>query len=253
MLRVHAARATFGGYSVVSGCIPLFVRAPCILLTRAPPSSRLARTACLHTSCLHPSRLPLAHAHPAPSAHQTVSRRMSAAQLMAVAPSQLLPGLFAAFQHRRPDVRKAVVFCLVEMWLAAGETCVAARVLGGRGQGGGRVPLPRAPTLGLHDGAALTQPHGPGFLHVVLKNPHARSSLCAVPASPLFLLPLQADTLPGWAVNLPAQAADGVLQPRAAGRQRRHTAQRQWQHARSVMLVVAGGQHRSKMRRVVAL
>lgn len=46
---------------------------------------------------------------------------MSAGELMAVAPSALLPGLFAAFQHPRPDVRKAVVFCLVDMWHAAGE------------------------------------------------------------------------------------------------------------------------------------
>jgi hypothetical protein len=52
---------------------------------------------------------------------QIVARRMSAGELMAVAPSALLPGLFAAFQHPRPDVRKAVVFCLVDMWHAAGE------------------------------------------------------------------------------------------------------------------------------------
>lgn len=46
---------------------------------------------------------------------------MSASELMSVAADQLLPGLFAAFQHPRPDVRKAVVFCLVDMWMVAGE------------------------------------------------------------------------------------------------------------------------------------
>lgn len=52
---------------------------------------------------------------------QLVGRRMSPSELMSVGPSQLLPGLFAAFHHPRPDVRKAVVFCLVDMWHAAGE------------------------------------------------------------------------------------------------------------------------------------
>eukprot|EP00775_Hariotina_reticulata_P009312 gene9312-9477_t len=52
---------------------------------------------------------------------QLVCRQMPQADLLAVAPAQLLPGLFAAFQHSRPDVRKAVVFCLVDMWHAAGN------------------------------------------------------------------------------------------------------------------------------------
>eukprot|EP00879_Flechtneria_rotunda_P026697 GHRR01028514.1.p1 GENE.GHRR01028514.1~~GHRR01028514.1.p1 ORF type:complete len:110 (+),score=32.90 GHRR01028514.1:220-549(+) len=52
---------------------------------------------------------------------QVVCQRMSSAELLGLAPSQLLPGLFAAFQHPRPDVRKAVVFCLVHMWHAAGD------------------------------------------------------------------------------------------------------------------------------------
>jgi vesicle coat complex subunit len=46
---------------------------------------------------------------------------MTPNELLSVGPSQLLPGLFAAFHHPRPDVRKAVVFCLVDMWHAAGE------------------------------------------------------------------------------------------------------------------------------------
>eukprot|EP00878_Enallax_costatus_P013398 GHUV01014010.1.p1 GENE.GHUV01014010.1~~GHUV01014010.1.p1 ORF type:complete len:768 (+),score=287.98 GHUV01014010.1:178-2304(+) len=52
---------------------------------------------------------------------QMVCRQMTSSELLSVAPSQLLPGIFAAFQHPRPDVRKAVTFCLVDMWLAAGE------------------------------------------------------------------------------------------------------------------------------------
>lgn len=52
---------------------------------------------------------------------QLVAPRMSSSELMSVGPSELLPGLFAAFHHPRPDVRKAVVFCLVDMWHAAGE------------------------------------------------------------------------------------------------------------------------------------
>jgi hypothetical protein len=53
-----------------------------------------------------------------------VSLRLTPAELMSVGPTQLLPGLFAAFQHPRPDVRKAVTFCLVAMWLTAGNECV---------------------------------------------------------------------------------------------------------------------------------
>ena len=46
---------------------------------------------------------------------------MQSQELMSVAPTQLLPGLFAAFNHARPDVRKAVVFAMVDLWIAAGE------------------------------------------------------------------------------------------------------------------------------------
>jgi hypothetical protein len=50
-----------------------------------------------------------------------VCRQMQPQELLTVAPTQLLPGLVAAFNHARPDVRKAVVFCLVDLWIAAGE------------------------------------------------------------------------------------------------------------------------------------
>lgn len=52
---------------------------------------------------------------------QLVCRQMQSQELMSVAPTQLLPGLFAAFNHARPDVRKAVVFAMVDLWIAAGE------------------------------------------------------------------------------------------------------------------------------------
>lgn len=52
---------------------------------------------------------------------QAACVRMPAAELLAVAPSALLPGLFAAYQHARPDVRKAAVYCLVHVWHTAGE------------------------------------------------------------------------------------------------------------------------------------
>ncbi len=47
--------------------------------------------------------------------------RMNPRELMACVPGDVLPGLVAAFQHPRPDVRKAVVFCLVDLWCAVGE------------------------------------------------------------------------------------------------------------------------------------
>ncbi|KIY94798.1 hypothetical protein MNEG_13164, partial [Monoraphidium neglectum] len=53
---------------------------------------------------------------------QRAAARAPPDELMALAPGALLPGLFAAFQHPRPDVRKVVVFCLVEMWLHIGES-----------------------------------------------------------------------------------------------------------------------------------
>lgn len=58
---------------------------------------------------------------------QRAAARLPAGELMALAPGALLPGLFAAFQHPRPDVRKVVVFCLVEMWLQIGDRCAAQR------------------------------------------------------------------------------------------------------------------------------
>ncbi len=67
---------------------------------------------------------------------QRAAARVPPADLMALAPAGLLPGLFAAFQHPRPDVRKVVVFCIVDVWLHVGERC------GRRARrGGGVLPL----------------------------------------------------------------------------------------------------------------
>ena len=52
---------------------------------------------------------------------QRAAARLHPSELMEIAPGWLLPGLFAAFQHPRPDVRKVVVFCLVDMWTNVGE------------------------------------------------------------------------------------------------------------------------------------
>mmetsp|Transcript_22953 Transcript_22953/g.62909 ORF Transcript_22953/g.62909 Transcript_22953/m.62909 type:complete len:174 (-) Transcript_22953:540-1061(-) len=46
--------------------------------------------------------------------------RFSQIQLLAILP-QLLPPLFEAFKNSHADVRKAVVFCLVDMYLVLGE------------------------------------------------------------------------------------------------------------------------------------
>lgn len=51
---------------------------------------------------------------------QRAALRLLPSELMEVAPGLLLPGLVAAFSHPRPDVRKVVVFCLVELWLHVG-------------------------------------------------------------------------------------------------------------------------------------
>ena len=67
--------------------------------------------------CRHAVMLIMPHAF----VLQMVCRQMTSSELLSVAPTQLLPGSFAAFHHPRPDVRKAVTFCLVDMWLAAGE------------------------------------------------------------------------------------------------------------------------------------
>lgn len=56
---------------------------------------------------------------------QRAAKHMAPRDLMAVVPSDLLPGLFAAFQHPRPDVRKCVVFCLVDIWVLVGDRCAA--------------------------------------------------------------------------------------------------------------------------------
>jgi hypothetical protein len=52
---------------------------------------------------------------------QRAAARLPPATLLDVAPAQLLPGLFAAFAHPKPEVRKVVVFCLAELWLRAGS------------------------------------------------------------------------------------------------------------------------------------
>lgn len=52
---------------------------------------------------------------------QRAAARVPPAELTALAPPALLPGLFAAFAHPRPDVRKVVVFCIVDIWLHVGE------------------------------------------------------------------------------------------------------------------------------------
>ncbi|GBF89721.1 hypothetical protein Rsub_02891 [Raphidocelis subcapitata] len=53
---------------------------------------------------------------------QRAAARLPPAELSALAPAALLPGLFAAFQHPRPDVRKVVVFCLVDVWMHVGDS-----------------------------------------------------------------------------------------------------------------------------------
>ncbi|KAI8476813.1 MAG: clasp N terminal-domain-containing protein [Monoraphidium minutum] len=52
---------------------------------------------------------------------QRAAARAPPAELAALAPGALLPGLFAAFQHPRPDVRKVVVFALVDLWMLVGD------------------------------------------------------------------------------------------------------------------------------------
>ena len=46
--------------------------------------------------------------------------RFSAVQLLSILP-QVLPPLFNAFKNQNADVRKAVVFSLVDMYLVLGE------------------------------------------------------------------------------------------------------------------------------------
>ena len=46
--------------------------------------------------------------------------RFSAVQLLSILP-QVLPPLFQAFKNQNADVRKAVVFSLVDMYLVLGE------------------------------------------------------------------------------------------------------------------------------------
>ena len=46
--------------------------------------------------------------------------RFSQLQLLAILP-QVLPPLFEAFKNPNADVRKAVVFCLVDMYMVLGE------------------------------------------------------------------------------------------------------------------------------------
>jgi len=57
--------------------------------------------------------------------------RAAPAELAAVAPSAVLPGLVAAMRyHPRTDVRKAAVTSLAELVARTGDRCAAARVLG---------------------------------------------------------------------------------------------------------------------------
>jgi CLIP-associating protein 1/2 len=46
---------------------------------------------------------------------------MPGSELSPLLQPALLPGLFTAINHERTEVRKAAVFCLVEMWAALGE------------------------------------------------------------------------------------------------------------------------------------
>eukprot|EP00891_Asterochloris_glomerata_P008401 jgi/Astpho2/8401/Aster-x1496 len=50
-----------------------------------------------------------------------VISRMPRAEVMPLLQPHLLPGLFEAFKHASADVRKATVFCLVDLWLVVGE------------------------------------------------------------------------------------------------------------------------------------
>jgi hypothetical protein len=129
---------------------PAGLRAPGLGLAVASPSQLLPRApAARPLSSAHP------HSHPAPctpsspapsgtavdgdvlcAAIRCVQRaavRLPPGDLMAAAPGPLLGGLFAAFQHPRPDVRKVVVFCIVDMWMHAGDRWAVARIGPGDG------------------------------------------------------------------------------------------------------------------------
>lgn len=56
-----------------------------------------------------------------PRAPLQVIARLDVETLAARAPSDLLPGLFAALKHPRTDVRQRAVHCLVELMAALGD------------------------------------------------------------------------------------------------------------------------------------
>ena len=57
-----------------------------------------------------------------------VVSRMSRAEVMPLLQPHLLAGLFEAFKHASADVRKATVFCLVDLWLVSCLHCMPCTV-----------------------------------------------------------------------------------------------------------------------------
>ena len=57
-----------------------------------------------------------------------VVSRMSRAEIMPLLQPHLLAGLFEAFKHASADVRKATVFCLVDLWLVSYPHCAPCTV-----------------------------------------------------------------------------------------------------------------------------
>ena len=57
-----------------------------------------------------------------------VVSRMSRAEVMPLLQPHLLAGLFEAFKHASADVRKATVFCLVDLWLVSYPHCAPCAV-----------------------------------------------------------------------------------------------------------------------------
>lgn len=57
-----------------------------------------------------------------------VISRMPRAEVMPLLQPHLLPGLFEAFKHASADVRKATVFCLVDLWLVSCPHCAPCTV-----------------------------------------------------------------------------------------------------------------------------
>ena len=57
-----------------------------------------------------------------------VVSRMPRAEVMPLLQPHLLAGLFEAFKHASADVRKATVFCLVDLWLVSCPHCAPGAV-----------------------------------------------------------------------------------------------------------------------------